>query len=358
MRSRPSTSLDRVVIVAFGLVTTLVIAKTLLELFAYYPYGVDLEIPLRAANRWVSGAEPYLPQSFDVIAGPDLPFLYPPVVLPFVAPLLLIPRVLLFPLWTAFCVATGVFACRRLAIPWPAVPIVLAWAPFAEALLGGNVQVPLFAAFVAVLYRPPERALVPAPRDPATVHRPLLVDGSLATLIGTIKVSLAHTWLFVLRRRPRSALSGALIVGAIVAVTLPLVGIDRWADWLGQASRSGDPSWQAVGWPLSRAIGRPLGLAVTLMTLGAVFVIPAARAGAWLGLLMVVGAPSLHIFGLIFLLPAMLEIRRDVALAGALLIATYTDVGLLAGTALVAVTFVLSERSPILAPRDRIAVNV
>jgi hypothetical protein len=349
--------LERALVVALAVVTVAVILFTVVELLRYYPYGVDLEIPLRAASRWVAGGQPYLPESFDVVAGPDLPFLYPPVVLPFVAPLLIVPRIILFPIWTGFCVATGVFACRRLALPWWSVPFVLAWPPFAEALMGGNIQVPLFAAFVAILYRGGE-AFKPRPRDPAGGDRPAVVDGLLATIIGAVKLSLAHTWLFVLRRRPRGALVGGAIVVGIALVTLPFVGIENWAAWFGQAGRSGDPNWHAVGWPLSRAIGRVPGLVVTALSLAAVFVIPVNRAGGWLGILTIVGAPSLHIFGLIFLLPAMLEIRRDVALAAALAIATYTDLGLILGTSLVAVVFAFSGRAPILAARRHAVMNV
>jgi hypothetical protein len=357
--ARPrSDSFERALVIALGVVSVPVIVNTLLQLLSFYPYGVDLEIPLRATSRWVAGGQPYLPESFDVIAGPDLPFLYPPLMLPLLAPLLAVPRVLLFPLWTAFCITTGIFACRRLAMPWWAVPIVLAWPPFAEALLGGNIQVPLFAAFVAVLYHGGGTAFRPRPRDPADEGRPAVVDGLLATIVGAIKVSLAHAWLFVLRRRPRGALLGAAIVIGFALITLPLVGIDRWTDWFGQAGRSGDPNWQAVGWPLSRAIGRVPGLVVTALTLAAVFVIPVNRAGGWLGLLTVVGAPSLHIFGLIFLLPAMLEIRRDFALAAALLIATYTDVGLVVGATLVTVTFALSGRSSLFLSGRRVRVNI
>ena len=75
---------------------------------------VDIEIPLRAADRWIQGSQPYLASSFAAPVGYDLPFLYPPVVLPFL------------------------------------VPLILAWPPFAEGILGGNVQVLLVAAFVAV----------------------------------------------------------------------------------------------------------------------------------------------------------------------------------------------------------------
>ena len=358
MKGRPVTRLERPLVVALAVVTTLVILVTLGQLFTYYPYGVDLDIPLRAAARWVAGGQPYLPESFDVIAGADLPFLYPPIVLPFLAPLLAVPRLILFPVWTAVCIGAGVFACRRLAMPWWAIPVVLAWPPFAEALLGGNVQVPLFAAFVAVLYRGGGKDFGPTPRDPADDRRPAIVDGLLATTIGAIKVSLAHTWLFVLRRRPAAALGGAAIVIGFAMITLPIVGIDRWTDWFGQAGRSGDPNWQAVGWPLSRAIGRLPALVVTAMTLAAVFVIPVGRAGAWLGILTILGAPSLHIFGLVFLVPAMLEIRRDVALAAALLIATYTNIGLILGTALVVVAFAMSGWAPILRARRPAGVDI
>ena len=58
-----------------------------------HPVMVDLEIPLRAAERWVHGGEPYLASSFTAAEGYGLPFLYPPPVLPFLAPLLALPRV-------------------------------------------------------------------------------------------------------------------------------------------------------------------------------------------------------------------------------------------------------------------------
>src|SRR5512134_2584691 len=122
---RPAARIERVVVPVIAGLALLVTLLTLRDLLIYYPYGVDLEIPLRAAARWTSGGEPYLPESFDVISGPELPFLYPPVVLPFVAPLLAVPRVVLFPVWTAICLAAGAWACRRLALPWWIVPIVL-----------------------------------------------------------------------------------------------------------------------------------------------------------------------------------------------------------------------------------------
>ena len=55
MRTRPPASLDRVVIAAFAIVTTVVIGKTLLQLLAYYPYGVDLDTKLGYVQRAYAG---------------------------------------------------------------------------------------------------------------------------------------------------------------------------------------------------------------------------------------------------------------------------------------------------------------
>jgi hypothetical protein len=331
----------------FGL-TAVVTLLTLRELILYHPYGVDLEIPLRAAARWTAGDRPYVPESFEVVAGPELPFLYPPPTLPLIAPLLAVPRVVLFPAWTLVCIAAGVFACRRLAMPWWIVPLVLAWPPFAEAIIGGNIQVVLFASFTAVAWHRGGRdaPFRPTPRDPRGSERPAIADGLLAALIPAVKISQAHTWLFVLRRRPRAALLGAVVVAGLALATLPTVGVDLWRDWIGQAGASGDPSWQAVGLPLSVFVGRVPALVVTALTLLAVFVVPVERAGAWIGVLSVLGAPSLHVFGLVFLVPAMLEIRREIALVAAFAIATFTGVGVLVGAILVIVSFALSTRVP------------
>ena len=37
----------------------------------------------------------------------------------------------------------AIMACRRLSIPWPWMPLVLAWPPFAEAIFGANIQMAL-----------------------------------------------------------------------------------------------------------------------------------------------------------------------------------------------------------------------
>ena len=55
-------------------------------------FAVDLEIPLRAAERWQAGQPPYLASAFTSPPGATQPFLYPPFTLPFLALLTGLPR--------------------------------------------------------------------------------------------------------------------------------------------------------------------------------------------------------------------------------------------------------------------------
>jgi hypothetical protein len=57
---------------------------------------------------------------------------------------------------------------------------------------------------------------------------------------------------------------------------------------------------------------------------------------------------SLHIFGLLFLVPAMLSIRREAALLAAICIATYSYEGAWAGILISVVAFVAGQRWPAL----------
>lgn len=149
-----STS-DRILRAVLWLLLAVVTAIAWHDVLARYAVGIDVEIPLRAAQRWIDGGQPYRPESFLAPPGPDLPFLYPPFVLPFIAPLLAVPRWLIAIGWAGIELAVAAWSCRRLAIPWRWVPFVLCWPPFAEGLLGGNIQVVLFGAFVGLLFGRP-----------------------------------------------------------------------------------------------------------------------------------------------------------------------------------------------------------
>jgi hypothetical protein len=119
-----------------------------------------------------------------------------------------------------------------------------------------------------------------------------------------------------------------------------------WLDWLAQASRSGDPEWLYIGAPLSIFVGQSIALVLSVLSVLAVFVVPPRRASAWVGILSLVGAPSLHMFGLLFLLPGMILIRREIALVAAILVATYQAVPIWAAIMLVAWTLAAMDRWP------------
>ncbi len=321
-------------------------AWALAQLLTGYPAGVDLEIPLRAAERWLAGGNPYPPEAFDAPIGPELPFLYPPFVLPIVAPLTKVPRTALLIGWLAMLLAVGYFTGRRLGLEPIVAGLALTWPPFVEAILGGNIQVLLFAALALLMYRGGHQL------DPAHRARPAPVEGVLGAFVGALKISQIHTWIYVLRRRPRAAAIGVGAFAAIALTTLPLVGLDRWIDWAAQAGRSGDPSWKPVGAPLSTFVGQPIALVVSVISVLAVFAVPPRRAGAWVGILTLIGAPSLHMFGLLFLLPAMLVVRREIGLTAAILVATYESAAIWIAILGIAWTLLASSRWPRLRAPD------
>src|SRR5712675_2590018 len=76
-----------VILVAKALIGTVLIAPR---------FGVDVEIPLSAAERWLAGQPPYLASAFTSAPGATQPFLYPPYVLPFLAPLTGLPRLAVY----------------------------------------------------------------------------------------------------------------------------------------------------------------------------------------------------------------------------------------------------------------------
>jgi hypothetical protein len=235
-------------------------------------------------------------------------------------------------------------------MPWFWIPFVLLWPPFLEALLGGNVQLVLFAAFAALMYERPSGAAQwhPVDRDPGDGDRPGLADGLLGVANGALKVSQMHPWVLLLHRRPRAAILGASVVVAIVLATLPLIGIQLWFDWLAQLNRANDPSWPLVGYSFTQYLRQPLGLGITVATIGLAFVLPRRHAGAWLGILMIVGGPSLRTFGLLFLVPSMLLVRRELALIAAFLVMTYMIPGLWLAVIIVAGPLALGRRYPAL----------
>ena len=336
----------RLLIGALVVLLAILIVKALIGTVLIAPrFAVDLEIPLRAAERWEAGEPPYLASAFSSPPGATQPFLYPPFTLPFFALLTGLPRALVGAVAVGIMFVAAVAAGRRLRIPWIWMPLVLAWPPFAESIFGANIQTLLFAAFIFLFYRTGGSPWQAPGRDLADPAEPAVLVGGLATVVGVIKISQPHPWVYALRYRPRAAIGGALVMGAIVAATLPLTGIDLWFDYVAQLRLAADPTWDLGGFALARFVPAGVGLVVAIVCVVAVWFVPRERAGAWIGLLSVVGALSLHIFGLLFLVPSMLLIRVEAALMAAIFIATYSYEGAWAGIAVCVAGMLIVERA-------------
>ena len=346
-----------------------IIVLSILPNFLLWSFGVDLEVPLRAAARWSGGGQPYLASSFSVSTGPGVPFLYPPWLLPILTPIAALPRDAVLAVWLVFGLVVAVWTCRRLSMPWYAIPFVLAWPPFTEGLVTGNVQLLQFAAFVALFYLP-GRSWSPQPRgvadgaegqatdrpQAADTHRAAvdraasvridILDGLLAAGVGALKYTQLLPLAWLLRPRFRAAIFGGVALAVVIVAMLPFTGIAVYRDWLDQLGRAADPSWTGGGAPLSWVVGRPLARAATVAAVAACFFIRGRDAGAWVGIALIVAAPSVHGYGFLFLLPAFLTIRRDLGISLAVVIATYNPYGAWAAIAVAAVTLAASNRFP------------
>ena len=337
----------RLLVVSLLVMLVILIIRAHLTTLWVAPYpGLDMEIPLRAAERWMAGGQPYQPEAFVSGSGPTLPFLYPPFTLPFFALLTWLPETLA--VWTVIglLVLAAVATTRRLRIPWLWIPLVLAWPPFFEALLNANLTILMFLAFVVLFYRSSGSPWRADPRDVSLPEELTVEVGVLATMIGAVKVSQPHAWLFVLHYRWRAAAIGALGVVLLILATLPMTGIQPWFDWFDQLRRASDPAWTYGGFAMSRFVPPLVGLGVALACVVAVWFVPRQDGGPWVGLLSVVGSLSLHAFGLVFLVPAMLRIRLELALIAACFIAAYSYEGAWAAILLVTAAYAGSTFAP------------
>jgi hypothetical protein len=318
---RVGSKQNRLLRTGLFVVVALVSVRSIVQLIGAVPFGVDLDIPLRAADRWANGGLPYLPSSFDVPAGVELPFLYPPFVLPILVPLLGLPHDLVLATWAVICLVVAVASVRRLGAPGIAsVILILAWPPMFEGLLATNIQVVLFSAFVFLFW---ERG---GPWTPAA--RPGLggrwSDAGLGLFVGAVKVSQIHAYLYVLRQGPRRALVVGFVGGALVGLTVVVTGTTIWGDWLAQAARASNPAWAAIGSPISTFLGVPAAIAIAVASLATAPLVRSSRPGLWIAPLMLVASPTIQPFAWLFLLPGILIIRRELGLLAALLLAAHS----------------------------------
>ena len=333
-----------------------IIVVSLPAFLAFMP-GVDLEIPLRAASRWSAGGQPYLASSFAETSGPGLPFLYPPWLLPLLVPIAGLPRAVVIAPWLLLEVAVAVWTCRRLSVPWPAVPLVLLWPPFMEGLVTGNIQVIQLAAFTAIFFvRGKSWELLPrlpdSPDSRSGMNRRTLardaLEGLLAAGVGALKYAQLLALVWLLRPRPRAAIVGGAALVAVAMAMLPFTGIGLYRDWLDQLGRAADLNWAPAGAPLACLVGRPVATTAAVAVVVAMFFVRGRDAGAWVGIALLVAAPSIHGYGMLFLLPTLLVLRRDLAITLAIVIARYNPYGWWISIAVAAAALAASGRFPAL----------
>jgi hypothetical protein len=127
-----------------------------------------------------------------------------------------------------------------------------------------------------------------------------------------------------------------------------LVGLPAYGAWLSQLARASDPTWEPMGPSLLQVLPGAVFAVLTIASLAAALIIRGRDTGVWLGILMLIVTPNMHVHSALFLMPALLRIRREFALLGAMLIATLSDLGFWLGIVLVVGVMLAGERWPIL----------
>ncbi len=256
----------------------------------------DLDVYLGSASRWLDGGQPYMTAAvttWPTSAGVDF-FLYPPPLLPVFAALSRLPEGFVAAGWVVFLVACAYKSFRFLGLPRIWSVALLAFPPVAIGFESGNVASLTFLLFVASF-----RA------------------GGALVVEGLFKVQTALPALWLIReRRWRGILAGAAVLGAIVLVTLPLVGLDSWRAWwdgLGYraASQAAVPS--LFGYSYAGALPAAVFTALAAAFVGLALLFPGRPGLAALGLASIFASPSLWPHGFVFALPALLMLESGTA---------------------------------------------
>ncbi|OLE20231.1 MAG: hypothetical protein AUG49_25695 [Catenulispora sp. 13_1_20CM_3_70_7] len=253
----------------------------------------DIGIYLKAGRHWLDGLPVYTDVPIHRVP-PDLtnyPFLYPPLTLPLFGALGLLPLRVGYLVWLAVSAAAFWAGLRRVGgVDWRWWIVLFVWPPAMLGLWVGNVAIPLFFFFAVAPWRPWALAAGPI-----------------------FKIYSGISGLWLLRREHwRSLVVAVLVVVGAVAVTLPLVGLERWREWI-----VGLQAYQVSQGLLHALYG--FGLAghlrwiVFLLVAALVVVLALAVRNrreqlARLGVATIVGSPSLYPHGFVVALPAMFRL--------------------------------------------------
>jgi Glycosyltransferase family 87 len=251
----------------------------------------DFHVYIGAGQRLLAGGQPYLTQPLTQLPpGPfQDAFPYPPVLLPLFALAAQLPAAVAASGWVLLILAAAAVGLRLFGLGWRWVIVFLAFPPLVKGIDSGNVAYLAFPLFAAAPYA-----------------------GGALVISTLLKVQFAVPVLWLIReRRWQALLAGVGITLGLILITFPLVGVDRWEDWV-----------RALGYRATSQVNLPIlyGLSLARYLPAAGFVLLSAvavllplrlrgwRALAALGLATIVVSPTLWEHGFLLALPAVLAL--------------------------------------------------
>jgi hypothetical protein len=256
----------------------------------------DLNVYLGSAGRWLDGGLPSMTapvSSWPSSARNDF-FLYPPPLLPFFGLLSRLPEAPVAAGWTLAMVACAYKAYRFLGLSRTVSAVMLAFPPVMIGFESGNIASLTFLLFAAAV----------------RAGGALVVDCLIK-----VQTGLPALWL-IRQRRWRGILAGSAVVGTIVAVTLPMVGLDSWRAWwdgLGYRAASEAAVPSLYGYSYAQMLPGVV-FAVVAIALVGLALLPRGRPGlAAMGLASIFASPALWPHGFVFALPAVLMLENGAA---------------------------------------------
>ncbi len=249
----------------------------------------DFQTYLAAGRHALAGAPVYFDHALTALpssASNDY-FLYPPPLIPVFEVASMMPYRITSLAWVIVLVLSGVVGFRMLGLDWRWVIVMMAFPPLVKGINSGNVANLAFLMFAAG-YR----------------YGWTLVLGVFLKVQTVLPVA----WLFR-EREWRPLLKGVVITVVIVLVSLPLVGIGSWHDWLAGLSYRAQSQVNVpilYGDSLALVFSPLIYVLISLAAIAVALLIGGRRGLAALGLAMIVASPTLWPHGFVVAIPALL----------------------------------------------------
>ena len=281
-----------------ALIAGIVVSWVLYDILLWGPFDhlYDLNVYLGSADRWMHGGQPYMAAAVSNWPwGPRNDFfLYPPPLLPFFGLLSRLPEAPVAFGWLLAMVACAYEAYRLLGLSKAMSVAMLAFPPVMIGFESGNVASLTFLLFAAGM----------------RAGGALVVDGLFKAQTG-----IPALWL-VRERRWRGLLAGGAVFGAIILVTLPLVGLDSWAAWwngLGYRAASQAEVPALFGYSYAQMLPGAVFAGIAIALVGLALLLRGRPGLAALGLASIFASPALWPHGFVFALPAVLMLENGAA---------------------------------------------